>query len=90
MHSDGTGRRQVDILNLIINGMQEGDPSYLPILFLASILPEDGTANMLHESIIYFVEDKKELLEYWKRVTERNSPEYEYGIDLAGLDLTKL
>ena len=90
MHSDKTGRRQVDILNLIITAMEDGDPSYVPILFSASILPENGTADNLHNSIINFIEEKKEWLVKWQEVIERDYPDYEHSLDQAGLDITKL
>ena len=90
MHSNGTGRRQVDILNLIITAMEDEVPSGVPILFSASILPEDGTANNLHNSIINFIEEKKEWLVKWQEVIERDHPDYEHSLDQAGLDITKL
>ena len=75
MHSDGTKRHQVDILNLVITNIEDGDPNYVPIIFSASILLEDGTANSLHDSIINFIDEKKDWLVKWRDVIERDHPE---------------
>jgi hypothetical protein len=90
IHSDGTGRRQTRIVNLIISTFQEGNPSFVPIVFSASILPEDGTADGIHESIITFLEEKKVWLAKWKAVIERNFPQYKHNINPSELDIVKL
>ena len=90
MHSDGTGRRQTEIVNLVISAFQEGDPSFVPIVFSASILPEDGTADGIHESIITFLEEKKVWLAKWKAVIERDFPQYKHNINPSELDIAKL
>ena len=56
----------------------------MPILFSASILPEDNTADSLIGSIITFSEEKKEWLHEWKRVIERDFEDYDHNIEPGG------
>ena len=58
-HSDGTARRHIDIIDLTITIQEEAVKEYVPILFSASILPEDGTAESQHDAILTFIEEKK-------------------------------
>mmetsp|Transcript_32085 Transcript_32085/g.59266 ORF Transcript_32085/g.59266 Transcript_32085/m.59266 type:complete len:477 (+) Transcript_32085:100-1530(+) len=90
IHTDGTGRRQTAIINLIISILEEGDPTYLPILLSASILPEDETAVVQHDAIISFLKEKKEWLQKWKDALEQDFPGEEHDINPDGLDLSKL
>ena len=62
----------------------------MPILFSASILPEDGTSEAIHDSIISFLEEKKEWLKKWQEVMARDYPGAKHDIDPEGLNLAKL
>ena len=58
LHTDGTGRLQTAIINFIMTITQANDPIFLPVLFSASILPEDETAVVQHDVIVSFIEEK--------------------------------
>ena len=88
-HSDGTGRRHLDIIDLTIT-IEEAVNEYVPILFSASILPEDGTAESQHDAILTFIEEKKRWLQRWMQVLTRDYPDYEHNINPDGLTLAKL
>ena len=91
IHTDGTSRRQVCILNLIITILEErGEPNFIPILASTSILPEDETAITQEDAIITFLEERKEWLGKWKEVIERDFPDFVHDIDPDGLDLVKM
>ena len=89
IHSDGTGRRHIDIIDLTIT-IEEAINEYVPILFSASILPEDGTAESQHDAILTFIEEKKPWLQRWTQVLTRDYPDYEHSINPDGLTLAKL
>ena len=63
---------------------------YLPILFSASILPESGTSEAIHDAILEFLEEKKEWLKKWQDKIEQDFEHYEHDINPNGLDLAKL
>ena len=65
-------------------------PDYLPILFSASILPESGSSEAIHDAIISFMDEKKEWLQKWQDVMTRDYDGVEHDIDPEGLDLAKL
>ena len=58
LHKDGTGRLQTGIISFIITIYQLNDPIFPPVIFSASILPEDETAVGLHDAIVSFIEEK--------------------------------
>jgi len=91
IHTDGTSRRQVAILNLIITILEnEGDPEYIPILASTSIIPEDETAVTQEDAILTFLDERKDWLERWKDVIERQYPNFEHDINPDGIDLVKM
>ena len=94
LHTDGTSRRQIAILNLIITALEDGNedttPKYEPILFSASILPEDETAEAQHNAITDFVEEMGQWLSKWKEAFERDNPGVPHDIDPGGLSMAKL
>ena len=95
MHTDGTSRRQIAILNLIITALEDGNedattPVYETILFSASILPEDETAEAQHNAIMDFLDEMGQWLGKWKEAFQRENPGVEHDIDPDGLTMTKL
>ena len=51
---------QTDIINMIITVARDNCPQYLLIIFAASIIPEDGVSTSIYDSIVNFLEEKKE------------------------------
>ena len=90
LYNDGTDHHQTSIINIIIAILEEGDPTYLPILLLASIPLEDETVEVQHDAIISFLGEKKEWLQKWTDAFERDFEEEEHDINPDGLDLSKL
>ena len=58
LQTDGTGCWQTAIISFIITIYQENDYIFLPVIFSASILPEDETAVGQHDMIVSFIEEK--------------------------------
>ena len=65
IHTDGTGRRQTAIMNLVATILENGSEDYFPVLLSASIIPEDETADCQHDAIIDFFEEKRGWLQKW-------------------------
>ena len=90
IHTDGMGRRQTTIINLIISVLGDEEHKYISILLSASILPEDKTAEGQFDAIMSFLDEKKEWLKKRADIVECDYPNYMHDIDPDGICLSKL
>ena len=65
LHTDGTGRRQVALQNLVIS-LQTEEGGLLPVLLTTNIIPENETSEVVCEAILDAISCKGQLLTLWK------------------------
>ena len=89
IHTDGTGRRKDNIVNLAVSIPQDDTLEQLYILLSSSIMPEDETAQGQLDAILAFFEEKREWLGKWKEVFERDFEAFDHDINPEGFALEK-
>ena len=81
LHTDETGRRQKQLVNVVINIINESG-HFKSICLSGSIIAEDSTAEEQSRAIIAFFGEAGQLLQEWKDVTLEMFPQRQDLIDM--------
>mmetsp|Transcript_13403 Transcript_13403/g.29103 ORF Transcript_13403/g.29103 Transcript_13403/m.29103 type:complete len:910 (+) Transcript_13403:516-3245(+) len=89
LFTDGTGRRQVALQNLVLSIIE--DDEIQPLVLSTSIILEDETSERQVEAIVEMISTAGQRLERWTEVMEEMYPDYIHNIpDPSSMNIGKL